>query len=416
MKNSDSTTKQGRSAARRERRVFVFLLACIGFNFALAMVNAATGLVNSTQVIVVQLILTAIAAIFVVTRRAKMPLAMVWGIAITFCSYVTVCMYRGEPDLKSLYEMVTAPIFFLLGTTLTRFPLGPYRKLFYVVIAFAIFELLLPSAYAGLVNPLSYYRNTRAWAASGGEAISGEAGLYQGAMRAGGTFFSFLGDHRAGSVFLEPLSLGYFAFISSIIFSVLYRKSFKTKLIMVGGCLAMSLMADSRIPTVLITISFLLSLVPRFPTWLAYCAAPLGFLAANFFYAVSASVLLLGGDLTYRLSLTFEGLYRADLPTLLFGNVIAAQVEDSGFLYLIYHFGLIGTLAFIANILGLLGYSWKGREYIPIAFSLYVVGSSMFGGAMLSIKTLVLFAVAMGYFATHAQDGVRTRAALKSDP
>jgi hypothetical protein len=373
-------------------------MACVAFNFVLALVNASVHKVSSGLVIGVQLALTIALGWQVVLRRPKMSIAAGWALLLIVVSTLILGLTQGGINAQALYEAVSVPLFILAGGTIRAFPLRTLKRFFWFVLLIAAFEVLLPNVYMRVVNPLSYYRNTRAWVANGSDDNGDSYGFYVGAMRAGGNFFSFMGDHRLGSIFLEPLSLGYFALLCAVFFFMLYRDRFLQKLYWLIPCLALSLLADTRVSTVLILVAFALSIPKVYPRWIPYAATPAFFAISIAIYLASKNIVLVGGDLWYRLSLTFGAFQQISIFSLLTGGVPTSHLNDSGFLYMVYNYGLLGALCFYAMATGLLGYSWRSKEYLPLALSGYMVISSLFGGAMLAIKAASFLGLMVGYF------------------
>ncbi|OWK26022.1 hypothetical protein AJ87_47515 [Rhizobium yanglingense] len=58
------------------------------------------------------------------------------------------------------------------------------HMLFVIVLTTVTFETVMPDVYAKIVNPLSYYANTRSWVAAKIDDQADVSGFYLGAQRA----------------------------------------------------------------------------------------------------------------------------------------------------------------------------------------------------------------------------------------
>jgi hypothetical protein len=306
-------------------------------------------------------------------------------------SWIIVCAYKGRYDVSGLYGAVSIPIFVVFGALFRPFPTRWFTWFVGAVLAVAIFETVFPDLYIAIANPLSYYRATRAWVAA--QEVGDGDGLYVGAVRSGGSVFSFFNHHRAGSVFLEPLSLGYFASIAFILFSVLYRGQGRRLFVAFCACVLMSVLADTRVSTLIIVLTMVLTAVRRPPvvaTWAMIAAVYIGgYLAYQWIGGW-------GGDLAYRLSLSYESIASASVEQLLIGDMRVLTLGDSGLVSMLGNYGLIGFALFVVVSLNLLDRAWLRSSHAPVAIALYFCVASLFGLAMLSIKTSIFLGIAVG--------------------
>ncbi|MFC3672049.1 hypothetical protein [Novosphingobium pokkalii] len=386
----------------------IVLAAATLMNFALAILNAHGLGMNNAKVTVIQTAVTAAAAGLFYLRPTKMKPEFTWALVLILLSLVITSATQGF-NAKCFYDMLIIPIFIAAGATLEQFPVKMLNRLTFIVLIVALIEILKPTLYTAIANPLNFLMNTRSWVA---DSVSGSAGndlgLYQGAMRAGGSKFA-LTDHRVGSVFLEPISLGYFALIASIAYNEIYKFDKIKRAIMVGLCLFLSLAADSRIPTMLIIGSTAASFTfRRFSPKLIWVVPLLIFLLALGMYISGGSGLY--SDMGERLSITFDVLKQALVSTLLIGGVSDAAFGDSGFLYLIRCVGLLGLPLALCTFAGMFSRGKKAPAFINIAAAGYMMVGALFGGAIFSIKTAGLLGMVIGYA------GVRPLALPKALP
>ncbi|NKJ43258.1 hypothetical protein [Novosphingobium sp. SG720] len=363
-------------------------------NFLLAVLNAHGVGMSNAKVTIVQIVITAVAAGLVYLRPPKLKVGFTWSLFALIGLLLLTSATQGF-NAKCFYDMLVIPVFIMAGATLERFPVKILNQLMGVVVAVALVEMFMPSIYTAIANPLNYFTSTRSWIADAASSSGNSGGLYLGAMRAGGSQFS-LADHRLGSVFLEPISLGYFALIASFAYNELYKHRPKFRLIAVGVCLFLSLAADSRIPTILILVSTLGTFVVRRPSpnfiWLVPVVI---FMIALAFYLIGGSFLF--GDLGERIAITFDGMAQTSLPAMLVGGVPESRIGDSGALYLIRCLGLVGAPFAIIAFAGAFSRHKASPAFVNIATAGYITVGALFGGAIFSIKTAALLGMVIGY-------------------
>jgi hypothetical protein len=366
-------------------------------NFLLAVLNAHGVGMSNAKVTVVQIAITGVAGILVYLRPPKLKVAFTWSL-FALVALLLLTSATQNFNAKCFYDMLVIPVFIMAGSTLERFPVKMLNQLVGVVVVVALIEMFLPSIYTSIANPLNYFMATRTWIADATSSSGASGGLYQGAMRAGGSQFS-LADHRLGSVFLEPISLGYFALIASFAYNEIYKHRPRLRLLAIVVCLFLSLGADSRIPTILILASTLGTFVVRKPSpnfiWLVPTVI---FSIAFSFYVIGGSFLF--GDLGERLAVTFDGIVQTSLPAMLVGGVPESRIGDSGALYMIRCVSLVGAPFALLVFAGAFSRHKASPAFINVATAAYITVGALFGGAIFSIKTAALLGMVVGYAGT----------------
>jgi hypothetical protein len=372
----------------------VVLAVATLMNFLLAVLNAHGVGMSNGKVTIVQIVITAVAGGLVYLRPPKLKVGFTWSLFAVIGLSLLTSATQGF-DAKCFYDMLVIPVFIMAGATLERFPVKIFNQLVGIVLVVAFVEMFLPTIYNAVANPLSYFANTRAWFADATSNSGADDGLYSGAMRAGGSKFS-LADHRVGSVFLEPVSLGYFALIASFAYNEIYKNQMRNRLIAIAVCLFLSLAADSRIPTFLITGSTLgVIFIPRVPKALIWIVPTCIFMLATALYVSNASFLY--GDMGYRLAITFDGLTQTSLPAMMVGGVPEARIGDSGALYMIRCLGLVGAPFALLVFAGAFSRHKASPAFINAATAGYITVGALFGGAIFSIKTAALLGMVIGF-------------------
>lgn len=304
--------------------------------------------------------------------------------------------FINELDVKTINDVLMIPIFILLGFSIVSIGDKRIGIMLAIVLISVIIEVFIPSVYLQIFNPASYYSSTREWVAELGDNAAAKDGYYYGSYRAGQSVFS-LTAHRAGGLFLEPLSLGYFSVIVANYYIFLSDKSPAKKIGLVLVCLTLCLTSDSRVSAALICFSLLLYLSRvKLPEYTILLVFPTVFTVALLTYLFALKMPF--DDTLGRLDVTFGTLANGNLLAMLFGQVPLERFGDSGLVYLIRCVGLIGFPAAIAIYTGYPSLFYKGNVNFLIVLALYFSVTLLFGGAVFSIKTASLYGCLIGAF------------------
>ena len=373
-------------------------VGCISFNFLLPVVNANVMAVSTSQVQLVQLVLTAAAVVLTLMRGGPdVPLRFPLLIVTFGFGYAIASFIGGAFDYKNLYDVLMLCSFIALGSTMRDQSPRFADRLLLLALITAAFEYFLPGLYAQVVDPQSYLANTRDWVATAlGDTFTDGAGLSLNGVRGDGV--SWLGltadGHRVGGIFLEPLSQGYFAALVAIYYCFRFRDWFWRRAFACAICLLLALVSDTRLAVLLIGFTFAFTpIAKRLPIGFAYLipvlGAVIGFLLYGLFSMTGNT-----SEIAYRLSLTFRLLQESPLFNVLFGDLDMTTAADSGIVTIMARSGLIGLAAFFALAPGL---SLRGRQPLfVILIAIYVLVTAIFGAAFLSIKTAALLGLLIG--------------------
>ncbi len=368
--------------------------AALFMNFFLALANANGIGMTGNIVLGIQLIITGTAIFVIIYQPPRVGPDFVFAITVILVGYLVSGIYHESIDPRGLYDIFVIPIFMMLGMTLHKLKSWMVNVPMSIIVLVALADGLLRDQYASIINPLSYYRSTRAWVADQDSAFREASGLYVGADRSGGLVFSFLSDHRVGSIFLEPLSLGYFGVIAAIAYAIVYEDQRKKFLFGASICLFLALLADTRAAAflVIITVSLVL-LAKKVPVVFVYfIPIVVMFLGAIIYLNYSGG----GGDLLFRLGLTYKEFFNSNSLSLLVGNVSSDQIYDSGIINITQSVGLISAIVLIYLVSGGFGYKWSRFSFVPLVTVIYVMITLLFGGAVFSIKTAAMLGVLIG--------------------
>ena len=321
----------------------IVVAMAVTFNAGLALVNANIMNLASSHVIFVEILLTG-TAVFLALRYWR-PEMLSWVLLLyLFCLLFLVnTLINLDINLKFVRDAIVFPIYVLLGVVWARQRIVPVL-LFIQLIVFgiAIFEAATPRMFGALFNVSSYYINTR--------GIDPELfqytgdGLFISAVRHGGRFIpGFDWMHRLSSVFLEPVSLGNYAIIATIVTMTFWRSmSTHVRYLMVITTICILIASDGRLATVI-------------------CA-----------------MILVGAPIFVRLPRYFQVVY---LPVILFIAVLAVEVLDLRPVGDNFPGRLAKGMEFLANmeVMELFGYSQNADRYSDAGMVYFVVTQNLFG-------------------------------------
>jgi putative polymerase len=371
----------------------LLLFAAIAFNPALAVVNAHVTPLNQASIIGAEL--TLVVAAHLVAIANYRPQMLTWyallATVLLFAAYRSIMLEQIEA--KYVRDVLLIPTFIVLGMTFAQRNLTRVVVLIHaVVLIVLVIEALDTAAYSDLFRIQDYYINTRGYDTS--NFWNKESDLYVSATRPDSRIFSFVYLHRLSSIFLEPVSLGYYCII--IIAYVCARFSsltLTTRVFLIGGTIVALIGCDGRLAfaasVLIIAASFAAPCLPRYSAVL-YLPGALGaaFLIVN-----------LGGfhagtdDFPGRIAHTIE-LLKQFGATEFFGisdeKELLSKAVDSGIAYLIITQSILATAILWMFIV--FGSAERTREQIRLthATGIYLSLVMMVSFAFLTIKTAAL--------------------------
>ena len=385
--------------AWRNRIAALLLLFAVGYNFVLAIVNAQLFSIGPSAAYAAELI--AYAGCFVLgvgtLDRNGMALLLA-GIGGVVLVNLARTLAVWEVDLKFLRDALVPFAFLMLGTAYR----GSLPKLALwlalIVVLVAALEITFPTLYGDLVDPRSYFINTRG--ASEEDFWNPDSNLNVNATRPGERIWlAGMTLPRASSIFVEPVTMGNF-----IIFFAAVALTFR-RAMGVGGQ-ALSLLAvlflliasDGRLATA--TCLMMLALVPLFRrldqslSWLVFA----GVMVGGWLLVTLAGVDAYEDTMLGRIFVTVDALTNMS-PRAWLGLDLGAPYtySDSGIAYFIASQSVATVLAFLVGYAFLLqmptahGQLFKNLFIFAFALSL-LVSNSYF-----SIKTGALWWFACGY-------------------
>jgi putative polymerase len=395
-------TVAGRSAdGLRLRRVAMvaIVLAATTFNFVLCFVNTSLLHVSSAGVVLCEIALVGMALLAIIDR-SKLVVALLAGCVLYWVFIATV---QGAFDPKPLRDMVIPLVFYAAGRALGT-PRDADRLVaaaVAVVLAVGVFEFLFLPLYIHYFDVLGYYVSRGTVSASQAEVASDR--LFVSGMRyEGRTLLPFLGEHRASSVFLEPVSVGNFGAIAwAWVLLRNWGRPLATAL-KLTPILAIFVLADARFGLMISLATTVAYVGARHVRWPVLLLAPFLVIVALALVGYAYPDLPWDNTLRGRLLLSGQFLQKLTIPDVFALVRVGGFLSDSGYAYTLTQIGLVGFAllwsAFVLAPCHSLA-AWRYRLFA----ALYVVALLTISDSIYSIKTAALLWFLLGVLAYPAR-------------
>ena len=374
------------------------LVGALLFNAMLAVVNANVSPLSRSHVMLAEIMLAGLALLLAL--RGWRPHMFPW-FALIYISTVlflfSILINQGI-NLKHIRDAIVFPIYVLLGMVWAGRPFVPVLVgIQVIIVGVLVVEALSPGLYAQLFDVTAYYINTRDFDPERFQYTPD--GFFISAIRPGERFipgFDWL--HRTSSVFLEPVSLGNYVVIATILTLTFWKEmgvGIRTLMVITTGFILIG--SDSRLGTVTCLVIVVGSpLFVRLPKYVHALYLPLVVAAAAL--AVAALGFQPGDDdfpgrLAWGVSI---------LGQLEFGELIgyarhADQYVDAGLAYLIVTQSLFGAAAsWLWMAFGFGETTARERIFIH-GIMVYFALSLIISYSAFSIKTAALMWFVFGY-------------------
>ncbi|WP_346900475.1 UDP-phosphate alpha N-acetylglucosaminyltransferase [uncultured Roseibium sp.] len=234
----------------------------------LAVVNTNITGIRDSHVMLSEMVLISVGLLLALDRRASLYIVLT-----LYLSYMAfILSLRPELDLKAIRDILIPLVFYSLGRKVERIE-DADRIVFlsaYLVLTVGLFEFLFLDLYTSFVNIFEYYV-ARGTLTADSNFVEG-SNLFISSTRIGGrNFLPFLGNIRASSVFLEPVTMGnYGAFLCLWAF---FRRDMAWRWLLLALGFTVIILGDARFGLFVTFALFAVGLVhralPRAVLWLA---------------------------------------------------------------------------------------------------------------------------------------------------
>ncbi|HTK85384.1 MAG TPA: hypothetical protein VL625_09895 [Patescibacteria group bacterium] len=218
-------------------------------------------------------------------------------------------------------------------------------------------------------------------------------------IRPGGRFFPLpFKTHRISSVFLEPVSLGFYAFISGLYFIAMKdRLPRRQVLLAVFLTFVLIWLGDARMALgSLVVVIACRPIFSRLDHRLSVLIFPASLLL-GLFVVESGLFNLTGEGLGARLLWTFQGIWNTGNSQFFGLQPYSKEMVDSGFLYLLSYQGMWGVLLYWLPPIFFKGKFSKEAKIYWYGASIFLTSGFLVSDAIYTIKTAALLWFCYGY-------------------
>lgn len=399
------TRQEDLQLERASLEAAVLMVCACTFNAFLALINAHIARLNTTHVLLSEILIIGLSC-FSIAKNSHICKKIIDSPTLFFFVLFAIIFgitgLSGQlPSPKFLRDMLIIPIFYLLGRNINRTTLiSTMQALTITVLVTMILEGCFTSSYVALLQPGSYYTNTR-----GVQELAGDSsGLFRNSLGFTGRFsFGIFDTHRLSSIFLEQVSLANFSMILGIFCITLWESlTSKQRLFFIGVIILILLTNNTRTGAVfalLILAGFYI--FPSLPALSSVIYMPAVLALGAVMYSFSTfNPNILSDTIQGRIGLTMYRLGELDLKSIFMGNLsLANNMQDSGYLYLIYSqtlFGLLYFWLFTSSIAS--GPSASAKRFTN-ATSIFIAFNLLIGAGIFTIKTSAILWVVAGFVA-----------------
>jgi len=380
--------------------VAALLLLAIGYNFLLALFNASVHPVGASSAYAVELAIYAGCFLFGLRSLGRDGQLLVFtGLGLVLAFNLLRFLETWSFDLKLVRDAIIPFAFLTLGTAYR----GRLHKLVLwlavIVVLVAIFEMAFPNLYGDLVDPRSYFVNTRG--NSEDDFWNETSKLYVSATRPGER--NWLGGFelpRVSSIFVEPVTMGNF-----IIFFCAVAITFWRSLRVAGVVFSLALIlflliaSDGRLASATCLLMLMLAPLLRRTDQTLAAFLFIGVLLAGWLAVWALGVSAYEDTMMGRVFVSVDAI-NAMSPREWFGMDLAApyRYSDSGIAYFIAGQSILVVLVFLIAYSFLLKMPTSNGQLFKNLFVVAFALSLLVSNAYFSIKTAGLWWFACGYF------------------
>jgi putative polymerase len=377
----------------------LIIVGCVLFNYVLCILNAHLISVSDKHVIGAELLL--MTAAWGILMWGGKRLQVGWlCLALAFVAIpVFVMILREQPMPKTVRDIVIVPTFVLLGIRYGRCNLSGFVVALCALVFFvAVIEVVFTDQYQQYMDVISYYISRGA--TSEEQATFHDTRLFVSAIRPAGRMFgSFLGDLRASSIFLEPVSFEIFGAIVACYALAAGDEITRGRRV---ACLAFAcvfiVLCDGRLASGLVIMAFAARFILyRLPKIVLFLYLPLA-AGIPFLLQFILPFTPQGDNLLGRINVTANLLRSMTLDVYLGLSPSALSTVDSGIAYLIESVGLIGVAIFWCALSALCRYNDRAQRTFAHMVCLYLSIAWLVSYATFTIKTAAFLWFLFGTF------------------
>jgi putative polymerase len=375
----------------------LIVIGCVLFNFLLCFANTKGINITGTHVILSELTLVSMASLYAFCCLDQVNWYWLIIIAAQIVLMSALSVLRDDILFKPLRDVLIMPVFIALGLSSAKVDFTkPLLWLSAFVGLIALFEAFFLKSFTGLFDIKDFFI-AKGYDASSFQYTEGD--MFVSGIRPAGRFFPFPFEiHRISSVFLEPVSLGFFAFISGLYFVAMKDRLPRSQVLLaIFVTLLLIWLGDARMAFAsLVAVILFRPVFARLDHRLTVLIFPAALLF-GLFVVESGMFNLTGEGLGARLLWTFQGIWSTKNGQFFGVRPYDIAMVDSGFLYMLSCQGIWGFLLYwLPPIFFKNKFSREARIYW-FGASIFLTSGFMVSDAIYTIKTASLLWFCYGY-------------------
>jgi putative polymerase len=385
--------------------VTLLLLVCCGHHWFLCLLQNVGIHTNPSIVGAVELLLYLSCAPLL---RYRISPRMITAILFTVGVLTFMAILReGRLDIKAIRDLLIPAIFIWTGRSWSG-SLNDLDRSVRVAVIFivgiALVETIAFDTYTRFINTFTYYVGLGGISESNAQ-VSGQTVTLNGLRPEGigrTLLPQILGNHRASSVFLEPVSFGNFAVIVMAWALSKPVELWKRTAWFGGAALVMIVLADSRFALYSATLLVLLRICLKGNGHYFAMLAPLIGLGLLFVVAVYAPGA--GDNLHGRLTTSGAHLLEFDEAALFGMSAYNIDFGDMGYAYVISRFGLPLVAALWILLFALPLKTEQARRFRTFTAAYMALILCISGTSVFALKTAAMLWFLFGYLSVQRQE------------
>jgi putative polymerase len=375
------------------------LISAVCFNALLSIINGHVIALQRAHVIFTEVFVYVAALTILIFNADRKMLS--WFLLAVFITLNGLLLSVGNSAFnpKDIRDVLVIPIFVMLGMAhRAKGLMAPIVILQTIVFAVALLEAIRPDVYSEIFQVLNYYVNTRDFSTDA--FWNTESNLFLSATRPGERFFGFVDLHRLSSVFLEPVSLGNYCVIISILVMASWRElTYGARWYLIGSTLILLVGCDGRLAALsLLIISVALIFLRNVSSrWSVFYLPLVLFMSAVFVASFDLDPTndnfsgRLAGSISTLSQIGLRGLAGLDTEA-------SGGAADSGIAYFVLTQSVVGVIVIWLSVCLLpVGRNYATRLYVH-GTTIFIPLTLMVSYSFFSIKVASLIWFAYGYF------------------
>jgi putative polymerase len=374
--------------ASRPKLACAIIALAVTYNVPLAIINQHIYPLTAMHAIIAEAVLIFMALLIALLSWRSDMTRWLMLIAIMAAWFAIMSFGRGLFQPKDFRDILLVASFIMLGMTVPHKSAQRLFIIFHLIVAVvAIFELVAPSSFSDVFNAKNYYINTRGFHEE--QFFVEDSGLFNAYRPDERYFFPGLNWLRASSIFLEPVGLGNYCTLATLMILVFWKDwSWPLRSFMVISWAFILVASDGRFAGLTSLLLLLLTpLFKRLPVAVSFLYMPIlltisSILSSQFHFNPFHDTF------PGRIARGLKHIGRMDIHELLGFGVATPALADSGIAYIVTSQSVFGLLALQSCLYFLTSHMQHAKQRLMMHGGAIMMSSGLLiSNSMLSIKT-----------------------------